>query len=94
MRWTRGDLSFVFNGEDNKAASTLSMVVLDHQTKEYQRMRLLTRVGHSPNPLMMACEPSHPPPSGRPPRARSELPCGFSTEKVETLLFIIAVFDV
>jgi len=41
MRWTRGDLSFIFNGEDDRAAHSLSMVVLDNQSKEYQRMKLL-----------------------------------------------------
>lgn len=41
MRWSRGDLSFIFNGEDHQNNNTLSMVVLDNQTKVYQRMKLL-----------------------------------------------------
>ena len=41
MRWARGDLSFIFNGEDDRTAHSISMVVLDNQTKEYQRMKLL-----------------------------------------------------
>ncbi len=44
MRWSRGDLSFIFDGESTLASNTLSMVVLDNQTKEYQRIKLLGSV--------------------------------------------------
>ena len=44
MRWHRGDLSFIFNGEDDRDSNTLSMVVLDNQTKVYQKMKLLGSV--------------------------------------------------
>ena len=44
MRWSRGDLSFIFDGESTLASNTLSMVVLDNQTREYQRIKLLGSV--------------------------------------------------
>lgn len=49
MRWSRGDLSFIFNGEDNRNNSTLSMIVLDNQTKVYQKMKLLGSVSVLPS---------------------------------------------
>ena len=44
MRWSRGDLSFIFNGDDDRNNNTLSMIVLDNQTKVYQKMKLLGSV--------------------------------------------------
>lgn len=41
MRWSRGDLSFIFDGESTLTSNTLSVVVLDNRTKEYQRIKLL-----------------------------------------------------
>lgn len=41
MRWSRGDLSFIFDGESTLTSNTLSVVVLDNKTKEYQRIKLL-----------------------------------------------------
>ena len=46
MKWSRGDVTFIFNGEDNRTGNTLSMVVLDNEKKEYQRMKLLGSVSH------------------------------------------------
>eukprot|EP00731_Ephydatia_muelleri_P018199 Em0011g239a len=36
MRWTTGDLSFIFNGEDRQQTQSLSMLLLDNIKKEYQ----------------------------------------------------------
>ena len=44
MRWSRGDLSFIFDGESTLTSNNLSMVVLDNQTREYQRIKLLGSV--------------------------------------------------
>lgn len=43
MQWTRGNVSFIFNGEETRSDS-LSMVVLDNDSKEYQRMKLIGSV--------------------------------------------------
>ena len=44
MRWQRGDLSFIFNGDNNHTPHTLSMVLLDNQSREFQHLRLLGTV--------------------------------------------------
>ncbi len=44
MKWTRGDLSFIFDGENNLNSDTLSLMVLDNETKEYQKIKLLGSV--------------------------------------------------
>ena len=44
MRWSRGDLSFLFDGENILTSNTLSVVVLDNNKKEYQRIKLLGSV--------------------------------------------------
>ena len=44
MRWSRGDLTFIFNGEDIATSNQLSIVVLDNKTRQYQRMKLLGSV--------------------------------------------------
>lgn len=44
MRWSRGDLSFIFDGESTLTSNTLSMLVLDNKAKEYQRIKLLGNV--------------------------------------------------
>ena len=59
MRWSRGDLSFIFNGEDNRNNSTLSMIVLDNQTKVYQKMKLLGSVSVLSLPLPPPLSLSH-----------------------------------
>ena len=43
MQWTRGNLSFIFNGDEARTDS-LSMVVLDNDSKEYQKMKLIGSV--------------------------------------------------
>lgn len=43
MQWSRGNVSFIFNGDETRA-DTLSMVVLDNDTKSYQRMKLMGSV--------------------------------------------------
>lgn len=40
MQWSRGNVSFIFNGEESRT-DTLSMVVLDNDSKTYQRMKLM-----------------------------------------------------
>ena len=44
MRWTRGDLSFIFNGEDRQQTQSLSMLLLDNVKKEFQRMKMVGSV--------------------------------------------------
>ncbi|XP_064385888.1 ankyrin repeat domain-containing protein 13C-B-like [Halichondria panicea] len=39
MKWSRGDKSFIFNGEDTN--SSLTMVILDNEKKEFERKKLL-----------------------------------------------------
>jgi hypothetical protein len=41
MKWSRGDLSFIFNGDDDRNGRALHITVLNNQTKEYQKARLL-----------------------------------------------------
>ena len=43
MQWSRGNVSFVFNGEESRT-DTLSMVVLDNDSKSYTRMKLMGAV--------------------------------------------------
>ena len=44
MKWSRGDLSFIFDGESALDSKTLSLLVLDNQSKEYQKIKLLGSV--------------------------------------------------
>lgn len=41
MKWTQGDLSFIFNGDDSRGSKMLSLTVLDNRSRQYQRIRLL-----------------------------------------------------
>jgi ankyrin repeat protein len=40
MQWSRGNVSFIFNGEESRS-DTLSLVVLDNDSKSYTRMKLM-----------------------------------------------------
>ena len=40
MQWSRGDISFIFNGEDTRNSNTLSLVALDNKKEAYQRLSL------------------------------------------------------
>jgi ankyrin repeat protein len=40
MQWSRGNVSFIFNGEEARS-DTLSLVVLDNDSKSYTRMKLM-----------------------------------------------------
>ncbi len=42
MKWSRGDKTFIFNGEDT--AANFTMVVLDNDKKEFERKKLLRGV--------------------------------------------------
>ncbi len=42
MKWSRGNKTFIFNGDDTSA--TFTMVVLDHDAKEFERKKLLRGV--------------------------------------------------
>lgn len=41
MSWQRGDLSFVFNGENQHSDKNFIMVIMDNKKKEYQKLKLL-----------------------------------------------------
>lgn len=44
MQWTRGDISFIYDGESTQANSTLSVIALDNKKKIYQNLSLASGV--------------------------------------------------
>ena len=40
MQWTRGDISFIYNGENTSNSDALSIVALDNKKNVYQRLSL------------------------------------------------------
>lgn len=40
MQWTRGDISFIYNGENTPDSNALSIVALDNKKNVYQRLSL------------------------------------------------------
>ncbi|XP_065906042.1 ankyrin repeat domain-containing protein 13C-like isoform X2 [Dysidea avara] len=40
MSWQRGDLSFVFNGEDQNNAKNFIMTIMDNKKREFQKIKL------------------------------------------------------
>ena len=54
MQWTRGNVSFIFNGEEARTDS-LSMVVLDNDSKEYQKMKLIGSVRYVDTCSVFVC---------------------------------------
>ena len=44
MQWSRGDISFVYNGEDGRSDRTLSVTALDNKKKLFQRLSLASGV--------------------------------------------------
>ena len=59
MQWSRGNVSFIFNGEEARN-DTLSLVVLDNDSKSYQRMKLMGAVRFLPcsvlyGPCQLSC---------------------------------------
>ena len=44
MQWTRGDISFIYNGENTQNSDTLSVVALDNNKKQYQNLSLSSGV--------------------------------------------------
>ena len=62
MQWSRGNVSFIFNGEESRS-DTLSLVVLDNDSKSYTRMKLMGAVRmyvhHTSTPLYSVREVDH-----------------------------------
>ena len=54
MQWSRGNVSFIFNGEETRS-DTLSMVVLDNDSKSYTRMKLMGAVRSLLHSCVFAC---------------------------------------
>ena len=44
MQWTRGDISFIYNGEDASLNQTLSVIALDNNKKRFQNLSLASGV--------------------------------------------------
>ncbi len=47
MQWTRGDISFIYNGDDTPLNQTLSVVALDNNKKCFQTLSLASGVSYN-----------------------------------------------
>lgn len=52
MQWSRGDISFIYNGESTESSNALSIVALDNKKRVYQRLSLNSRVRKWTDELM------------------------------------------
>ena len=52
MQWTRGDISFIYNGENESNSDALSIVALDNKKNVYQRLSLNSGVNEWMNGWM------------------------------------------